>query len=325
MLMRKIACAMAMAGILVAGNVVAGVTKDLPMPGANPSADEIAKQVYFVNHFYALKNYGITNDNKDPKKSVRAIPGKITVIVNKSAGSEPSTITVERYLNNDYSDGVTNGQDIAIFRSGKLKGTGMLITDFIDDNKSQSYSIWLPALRKIRRFAEPAQDDAWGGTDFTFGDVTLRKPKDETHELLGKETFNDCLGAIPKEESKNKYLPNPPDAACDHKGVEVYKLKSTTKRENWWYDYRISYIDTKTFADYRTDYFKGDKKIKVIDRDWQTLGQDDPRAQYWGYWYGKSFDSGHETWAVIPREIVQFNQPWDADFWSESTLRKIKR
>ncbi len=325
MLMRKIACAVATAGFMVAGNAVAGVAKDLPMPGASPSANEIADQVYFVNHFYALKNYGITNDNKDPQKSVRAEPGKITVIVNKSAGSEPTTITVERYLNNDYSDGVTNGQDIAIFRSGKLAGTGMLITDFVDDSKSQSYSIWLPALRKIRRFAEPAHDDAWGGTDFTFGDVTLRKPKDETHELMGKETFNDCLGAISKQEAENKYLPNPPEAACSHKGKEVYKLKSTTKRENWWYDYRISYVDTKTFADYRTDYFKGDKKVKVIDRDWQTLGQDDPRAQYWGYWYGKSFDSGHETWAVIPRDIVQFNQPWDADFWSESTLRKIKR
>ena len=93
-------------------------------------------------------------------------------------------------------DGNTKAQDLAIFRSGKLKGTGMLITDYVDDAKSQSYMIWLPALRKIRRFAQPAHDDAWGGSDFTFGDVALRKPFHETHELLGKETFNDCLGFI---------------------------------------------------------------------------------------------------------------------------------
>ncbi|MGD9163420.1 MAG: outer membrane lipoprotein-sorting protein [Chromatiales bacterium] len=315
----------AVLGFIFSAGAFAGVPKDLPIPTGKPGANEIADQVYFVNHFYSLKNYGITNNNKDPKRSSRAIPGKITVIVNKSAGSSPTTITVERYLNNEYSDGSTNAQDIAIFRSGKLAGTGMLITDYLDDNKSQSYSIWLPALRKIRRFAEPAHDDAWGGTDFTFGDVTLRKPKDENHELLGTETFNDCLGVIGKEESKNKYLPSPPDAACDHKGKEVYKLKSTTKRENWWYDYRISYVDSKTFADYRTEYFKGDKQVKVIDRDWKSLELEDPRAQYWGYWYGKTFDTGHETWAVIPREIVQYDQPWDADFWSEQTLRKIKR
>lgn len=290
----------------------AGVPKDLPYPAGTPSADEIAQQVYFVNHFYAVKNYGITKKDR-----------AITVLINKAEGETPSTITLERFLNNDYDDGAINAMDLAIFRSGKLRGTGMLITDFTDDSKSQSYAIWLPALRKIRRFAEPAHDDAWGGTDFTFGDVTLRKPTDETHELLGTETFNDCLGAIAGVEVK--YLPTPPEPSCVHKGKTVYKLKSTTKRQNWWYDNRISYIDAKTFADLRSEYFKGSEKVKVIDRDWGSLGMDDPRAQTWRYWYGKTFATGHETWAVIPEEVVEFNQDWDKSMWSEQTLRKIKR
>lgn len=302
------------AGALTAISFAAlgGVPKDLPIPSGTPSADEIARQVYFVNHFYSLKNFGITKKGKT-----------ITVLINKSKDSRPTTITLERYLNNDYSGGDINAMDLAIFRSGKLRGTGMLITDFSDENKSQSYSIWLPALRKIRRFAEPAHDDAWGGTDFTFGDVTLRKPKDESHELQGTETFNDCLGAI--ADVKVKYLPEPPKASCEHKGKEVYKLKSTTKKTNWWYDHRVSYVDTKTFADYRTEYFKGGEKIKVIDRDWGTLNMDDPRAQYWKYWYGTTFASGHETWAVIPDKVVEYNQDWPAKKWSEKTLRKIKR
>lgn len=292
---------------------LAGVPKDLPMPSGSPSADEIARQVYFVNHFYSFKNYGITKKGRT-----------ITVLVNKSKGDKPSFLTLERYLNNDYNDGVVNARDLAIFRYGKLRGTGMLITDYVDDNKSQSYAIWLPALRKIRRFAEPAHDDAWGGTDFTFGDVTLRKPSDETHELMGTETFNDCLGAI--SNVRFKYLRNPPSAACNHKGKEVYKLKSTTKRSNWWYDYRISYVDTGTFADYRTDYYKDGQHIKVIDRDWESLKQSDVRAQSWRYWYGKTFATGHETWAVIPSKIVQFNnKKWRERKWSERTLRKIKR
>jgi hypothetical protein len=290
-----------------------GVPKDLPLPSGTPDADEIARQVYVVNHFYTLKNYGIIKKGRT-----------ITVLINQAKDSSPSTVTLERYLNNDYpADGEIKAMDLAIFRSGKLRGTGMLITDFSADDKSQSYSIWLPALRKIRRFAQPAHDDAWGGTDFTFGDVTLRKPKDETHELLGKEIFNDCLGAIPNVEVR--YLPNPPKAACDHKGQEVYKLKSTTKRRNWWYDYRISYVDAKTFADYRTEYFKGGNKVKVVDRDWESLGLPDPRTQSWKYWYGKTFATGHETWAVIPHEVVEFNQSWPSRKWSESTLRRIKR
>jgi len=290
----------------------AGVPKDLPLPSGTPSADEIAQQVYFVNHFYPLKNYGITKKGRT-----------ITVLINQAEGKRPTTITLERYLNNDYSEGAVNAMDLAIFRSGKLRGTGMLITDFTDDDKSQSYSIWLPALRKIRRFAEPAHDDAWGGTDFTFGDVTLRKPKDENHELVGTETFDDCLGSI--EGVKVKYLPDPPKASCEHKGKEVYKLKSTTKRKNWWYDHRISYIDSRTFADYRSEYFKNGEKVKVIDRDWESLEQDDPRAQSWKYWYGKTFATGHETWAVIPTKVVKFNQGWKKSKWSEKTLRKIKR
>jgi hypothetical protein len=292
---------------------LAGVPKDLPMPTGTPDADEIARQVYFVNHFYPLKNYGITKKDST-----------VTVLINQSKGASPTTVTLERFLNNDYPPGdAVNAMDLAIFRSGKLRGTGMLITDFTDDNKSQSYAIWLPALRKIRRFAEPAHDDAWGGTDFTFGDVTLRKPKDETHELLGTETFDDCLGAIPNVQVR--YLPNPPEASCDHKGKEVYKLKSTTKRPNWWYDYRITYVDTKTFADYRSEYFKNGEMVKVIDRDWESLDLPDPRAQSWKYWYGKTLATGHETWAVIPEEVVEFDQDWDPGMWSEKTLRRIKR
>ena len=290
-----------------------GVPKDLPMASGTLTADQIADQVYYVNHFYAVKNYGIEKKGKT-----------VTVLISKDAGGSVTTNTLTRFLNNDYpADGEINAKDLAIFHSGKLRGTGMLIVDYTDDNKSQSYSIWLPALRKIRRFAQPSHDDAWGGSDFTFGDVTLRKPFHESHELLGTETFNDCLGAIP--EIKVKYLPSPPAASCDHKGKEVYKIKSTTKFPNWWYDHRITYVDTKTFADFRSEYFKGGEMIKVIDRDWKSLNLSDPRAQSWGYWYGKDLKTDHETWAVIPQEVVQVDADLDEGLWSESTLRKIKR
>lgn len=292
------------------------LNKNLPYPEGEPNADQIAEQVYFVNQFHAYKRYSIERDGNT-----------LTVIINRSKGQKPTTLTVERFKNNEYADGDVRSKEVAIFRSGKLRGTGMLIVDFEDDSKSQSYSLWLPALRKIRRFAEPAHDDAWGGTDFTFGDVILRKPFHETHELLGKETFNECLKAMEvPENQRNRYMKNLPGPSCEPKGKEVYKLKSTSKRSNWWYDYRISYIDTKTFADYRTEYFKNDKMSKIIDRDWKTLGKDDPRELSWGYWYGKNLNTGHETWAVIPESVVRYNTTdKSAKFWSESTLRKIKR
>ena len=187
----------------------AGVPKDLPYPSGDLTADQIMDQVYFVNHFYAFNNYAITDKDDN-----------ITVLVIKGEGKKPTTNTLERYLNNAYSDGNIKSQDLAIFRSGKLRGTGMLITDYVDDGKSQSYMIWLPALRKIRRFAEPAHDDAWGGSDFTFGDVALRKPFNETHELLGKETFNECLGFIEMtDDEQTRYTKDlPKEGSCEPQG-----------------------------------------------------------------------------------------------------------
>ncbi len=302
---------------LVASGSALAVSPETPYPQGEPTAREIIEQVYFVNHFYAFKNFAIIKKGR-----------KITVLVSRAKGKRPTTNTIERYLNNDYRDDpVIKAKDLAIFRSGKLRGTGILITDYKDESKSQSYVIWLPALRKIRRFAQPAQDDAWGGLDFTFGDVVLRKPDDETHELLGKEVFQECLKGmeIPKKQ-RNRYTRHLPSESCASKGREVYKVKSTTKFKNWWYDYRISYIDTETFADYRTEYFKDGKKIKFIDRDWRRVEEiDDPRALAWGYWYGKNFITGHESWAVIPPEVIRYNADFKPSLWSERTLRKIKR
>ena len=296
----------------------AAVSQSLALPSGTPDGNAIMDQVYFVNHFYGFKNYGISKKGK-----------KITVLVNKSSGKKPTTITLERYLNNNYADDpAIKARDLAIFRSGKLRGTGMLITDFEDANKSQSYAIWIPALRKIRRFAEPAHDDAWGGTDFTFGDVTLRKPKHETHELMGTESFKGCLGAVTLAKNEmNKYTRDLPEAACQHDGKEVYKVKSSTKFDSWWYDYRISYVDAKSFADYRTDYYKDGKHIKVIDRNWIVPpNATSPRQVVWGYWYGKTFATDHQTWAVIPKVVtVTDDAKKKQSLWTEKTLRKIRR
>jgi len=306
------------AGLLISSSH-ADVSRDLPLPEGIPDADEIAKQVYFANHFYAFKNFSIQRRGKE-----------LTVLINRSENGKKTATALERHLNNNYpEDDAIRSRDLAIFHSGKLRGTGMLITDFKDDEKSQSYMVWVPALRKIRRFAEPAHDDDWGGSVFTFGDVTLRKPEHETHELIGKKRLRTCLGAIEGLENKQyRYAGKLPERSCRHQNKEVYGLKSTTKFEDWWYDYRISYVDTKNYADYRTLYYKNGELIKVIDRDWGLVqeGRDgDPRALFWKYWYGLEVKTGRETWAVIPQKVVAYNTKRKNSYWTERTLRKIKR
>jgi len=303
---------------LLTTGLFAGVPVDLAYPsGQLKSAEKIMENVYYVNHFYAFKNYSIEKKRRT-----------ITVLVKKSKGKKPLTDTVERYLNNAYLDNPTvKAKDLAIFRSGKMKGTGMLITDYKDDKRSQEYLAWLPALRKIRRFAQPAHDDAWGGTDFTFGDVTLRKPMHEKHELMGVETFGKRVHVlhIPKNQqtSTTKKLP---DGTDDYKGNKVYKVKSTTKFSGWWYDYRITYVDTKNFADYRTEYYKKGKLVKTLEKNWKTIeGQKDPRALRWFTWYAKTMETGHETMAYIPKKVTKYDTSLKSSLWSKKTLTKIKR
>ncbi|MFI0460092.1 MAG: outer membrane lipoprotein-sorting protein [Candidatus Thiodiazotropha endolucinida] len=271
-----------------------------PSPDVEIDAVEVAKQVYFANHFHAFDNF-----------SIKRRGSTLSVLVNKSANGSPITTAVERHLNNNYDeDDVIRSRDLAIFHSGNLRGTGMLITEYKDDTKSQDYMVWLPRLRKIRRFAQPRQKDAWGGSVFTFGDVTLRKPDGE---LEGKII---------------RYTGRMPERSCRHLGRVVYGLKSTTKSKNWWYDYRISYVDTESFADYRTLYYKKDRLIKIIDRDSGLVnaeGEGDPRALFWKYWYGIDLRTGQQSLAVIPRKVVDMNSDRQNSFWTERTLRKIKR
>jgi len=321
----KISGAVVAASLLVTA-ATAGVSTSLAYPsGKLSNAKAIMDNVYFVNHFYAFKNYSIERSGRT-----------ITTIVKKSKGKKPLTETVERYLNNDYaSDPKIKAKDLAIFRAGKLRGMGMLITDYEDDAKSQEYKVWLPALRKVRRFAQPAHDESWGGTDFTFGDVTLRKPKHETHALVGTQKLGMKLGGlvIPAAQ-QTATTKNLPGGTNEFAGREVYKVKSTTKFSGWWYDYRITYVDTKTFADYHTEYYKDGKKIKILDKNWQKTSNSDPRAQRWYLWYGKDLRNGHESLAFIPKKVTKKNQSsftvgrkkYDpANLWQEATLRKIKR
>ncbi|MCU7930633.1 MAG: outer membrane lipoprotein-sorting protein [Candidatus Thiodiazotropha sp. (ex Codakia rugifera)] len=302
---------------------MAAVSHDLALPakGTPPDANEVARQVYFANHFYAFKNF-----------SIRRRGRTMTVLINRSKSGKETATSLERHLNNNYKDDETSSvisKDLAIFHSGRMKGTGMLVTEYSDDTKNKDYMIWLPSLRKIRRFSEPRHDDAWGGSAFTFGDVTLRKPEDETHEIIGKKQFRTCLGTINSLEGKHfRYSGQLPERSCRHINKEVYGLKSTTKFKYWWYDYRISYVDTTSFADYRTLYYKNDELIKVIDRDWGRVNSDqdgDPRALFWKYWYGLDLRTGQESWAVIPQKVVEYNSNRKNSFWTEKTLRKIKR
>ena len=319
---RKISFCMAavLAGL---SNLSALATETPPYPsaGLDLDADAIARQVYTAAHGGLLRNAVSKRNGREVAVVVNRAPLEM-----RSRGRVPGVQTFDTYVNNSPRDPAIESQQMAILTSGKTKGTGVLFTRFSEAEKGSVISMWLPALRKIRRINEPSHEDVWFGTNLTYGELVLRTPDDETHELLGEAKVEGCLASMTLERwEKNRHTLQLPGPQCAHIGKPVYRLKSSTKFKNWWYDYHISEIDQRTFALYRTIYYKGDEKIKTVSIDWQSLDQPDPRITYPRYIYALTHADGKDSMVYVPRSTISLNVALDDDYWSEETLRDYGR
>lgn len=292
----------------------------LPYPEDGPlSADQIAEQVYAATHGGLVRNAVSKAQGKDVALVVNRAPLEV-----RARGKRPTIQSFETYVNNDPQDPALDSLQMAILTSGKTKGTGVLFTSYIDPAQQATITLWLPALRKIRKINEPDFEDAWFGTNLTYGELVLRRPWHEKHELLGEGVFEDCLPVMEFEQrERTRYTKTLPGPQCGHKGKAVYRVKSTTKFENWWYDYHVTEIDRKTFAPYRTVYFKDGKKIKTIVVDWQSLDQPDPRIFYPRYIYAITHTNGADSMVYVPRSTIFLNQDLPDSFWSDETLKNL--
>jgi hypothetical protein len=172
----------------------------------------------------------------------------------------------------------------------------------------------------------PDPQESWSGSNFTFGDIYTRRAEDESFEVLGRDVFGDCLNVIDADSlPAHRHIKSPPSADCRVKGRPVYRVAATPRNTALEYDHRIIWVDTDTFADYRSEYYRDDALIKTIDKSWRSMGLEDPRAQYWRYWYARTHASGQEGMAYAPDDVIRWNAELDPDLWSERTLRRIKR
>lgn len=309
-----------LAGCLLGAGVLAA--EPLPYPEGEPDALQIARQVDAVIRSRLLRNVSSEQAGEEIAMVVTRGP-----LANRIAESKPSISTFESYSNHPDDNPDLQSMQMAIIRSGRLRGTGILYITYRDPNRSSQFTIWLPQLRKARRFAQPAHEDTWAGTNLTYGELMLRRPEHETHERLEDGVLQNCLPAMQLSPAeRNRYTQQLPGPQCVHQGKPVYRLKSASRFSNWWYDYHISEIDKLTFAPYRTEHYKNDKLIKSIAMDWQSLEQADPRISYPRYIYALSHDDGRDTMIHVPRSTVRIDRDdLDDRFWSEQTLRKYGR
>lgn len=293
--------------------LVAGLS--LPAgPARAGEALDLARKVQAVNRFEALRNvaYG---DRRRP-----------VVVIDRSAGGRILVNTFERWRTNDVDGDGVSARDLVIFRSGKLRGTGILMTEYADSKRSRDYVMWLPSLRKIRRVVEPDAADRWGNSNFSYGDIYLRAADDEVHEIVGRESFEGCLGAVELTGvQRPRHAQRIPAPDCSVQGREVYRLRSRPHRTDLGYDERITWVDVSRSVDYRSVYYLGGKAVKVIDKSWRDQQDGDAVVPFWVYWYAHSLDSGQEGMAYVDPATVSGNREYPDDFWSERTLRKTRR
>lgn len=288
------------------------------VPGAGAAAqltgEDIAREVDHVNRFGTVRNISYGDEERP------------AVVLDLAADGALRVNTLERWRRNDYPQGAVAARDLVIFRSGMLRGTGILVTDFTNSKKGRTYAVWLPSLRKVRRFTEPDPADSWGNSNFTYGDIYTRRPEDEVHELVGKELFEGCLDVLhlsaKQRDRHTRWMPEPD---CRVRGREVYRLRSRPRRSDLGYDERTVWVDIETFADYRSVYYRDGQPVKVIDKSWRSMGLDDPRGQYWQYWYAQTESSGQQGMAFVSPDAVNWNSDLEPGLWSESTLRRIRR
>ena len=150
------------------------------------TATQIAQESYKVNHSLYIKNMMI----KRKKRSMITVIGRMP-------NKKPRITKIERFLSTEFNKEHIESKDLVIIRSGSLKGLGILMTAYTDATKSHEYLMWIPALRKVRRMAEP-KDAGLGAGDIAFlEDAKLRRFHGEDYELIETKKMDLELKMMP--------------------------------------------------------------------------------------------------------------------------------
>jgi hypothetical protein len=169
------------------------------------------------------------------------------------------------------------------------KGLGILTWAYLDVNKQNDLWLWLPSLKKVRKMSQAEEDDSFLGSEFTVEDITTRRYGYETYELIGEDNFP---GYTSRYNGKI-YFENTP----------CYKIKGIPDKKNWYYSYRITWMDKKTgIAIFDEYYDKAGRKFKIIFRHITS-----PEDGCWEtkIWEVYNFRTGHAD--CIDIQINRYN------------------
>jgi outer membrane lipoprotein-sorting protein len=169
------------------------------------------------------------------------------------------------------------------------KGTGFLIWNYTEAGKPDNLWLYLPSLRQSRQVSSRGQDDAFMGSDLTFGDMGQRRLEEDDHKLL-------------KEE------------ACG--AGQCYVVESVAKDKEGVYSKKVLWITKTDFITMKIDYYdrKGEL-LKTQQINWQDVS---------GYKAWKSSEvvnvqTRHKT--IFEISNLKMNPGLSDDTFTERTLK----
>jgi len=169
------------------------------------------------------------------------------------------------------------------------RGVGFLIWDYSEKNRGDELWLYLPALRMVRRISAADQNDAFLGSDLTFGDMGQRRLDEDEHRLLREEAIS---------------------------GHKAYIVESVPKEKGSIYSRKLSWISKKDWRILRKDYF--DLNHRLLKRQsiaWQKVEGYD----VWKRTHVKNLQNGHQTLFEVSGVSVNVGLQ-DSDF-SQGALK----
>ncbi len=206
-------------------------------------------------------------------------------LINKDGRKRIRELTM---LRKDYEESGNQKYFMYFHKPADVKGTTFMVYKY--PGRDDDRWLFIPAINLVKRIAANDKYSSFVGSDFTYEDISGRKPTEDTHTLLREEKLNgkDCfvIESIPREAS-------------------VY-----TKR--------ISWIDKKTYLPLKEEFYdKQNELYRVFEaleiKDIDGFPTITGRVM-------RNVKTGHRT--DVTFQDVQYNLGIEDNIFSERYLRR---
>lgn len=162
------------------------------------------------------------------------------ILENIERNGKSETLEIKQYGGGD--NGLKN---VAFDFIAPSNVKGMRVIQMEKIKKADDRWVYMPKLRQARRIPMTERTKSFGGTEFTYNDMTIRNEDEDENVMM---------------EDSAKITVNGTDYTC-------WKIKSTPyKKSEVEYAYRISWFDKKTYIPVHIEFYDTkDKMIKLYE------------------------------------------------------------